>query len=41
VFAASLTAFDPACDPSGRALETAVAMGLTVIECAPDPEPED
>ena len=40
VFGASLTALDPGSDPDGRALETAVAMGLTVIECAPDPTPE-
>jgi arginase len=41
VFGASLTAFDPACDPSGRALETAVAIGLRVIESAPNPEAAD
>ena len=40
VFGAALTAFDPDSDPDGRALETAVAMGLTLIECASDPTPE-
>jgi hypothetical protein len=38
VFGASLTAFDPACDPTGRALESAMATALTVLECAPGPE---
>jgi arginase len=38
VFGASLTAFDPECDPTGRSLESAIAMALTVLECAPDPE---
>jgi arginase len=38
VFAASVTAFDPACDPDGRALDTAIAMALTVIEFASEPE---
>ena len=40
VFGAALTAFDPGSDQDGRALETAVAMGLTLIEYASDPTPE-
>jgi len=35
LFGAAMTAFDPAADPSGRALETAVALGLAVVESAP------
>jgi hypothetical protein len=37
VFAAALTAFDPACDPRGQSLATAIATGLSLIELAPDP----
>jgi arginase len=40
VFGAALTAFDPGCDSSGRALEAAVAMGLAIVDCAPDPDPD-
>jgi hypothetical protein len=32
--AASLTAFDPACDPSARALDGVVATGLALLDAA-------
>jgi arginase len=38
VFAAAVTAFDPSCEPDGRALDTAAAMALSVIEAAPAPD---
>jgi arginase len=40
IYGAALTAFDPAADPNGRALETAIALGLAVIASAPAPAAE-
>ena len=39
---ASMTAFDPATDTDGRALDAALALGLAIVEAAPgvDPEPD-
>lgn len=39
--AASLTAFDPAVDADGRALNAALALGIALVEAAPPPLDDD
>jgi arginase len=40
MFAASLTAFDPAVDSDGRARDAALALGVALVAAAPAPDPE-
>ena len=41
LYAASLTAFDPAVDADGRALNSALALGNALVDAAPAPLDDD